>query len=107
MATSGEKRWPPVGIFVATSGEKPMAIDRGQPASLVTRHGRREREPVIRGVSQHALDRHGGLTAAAGVAYQLSDRTAVAGRAWRLCAVARPVIYVELGKSDRRAAEST
>ena len=27
MATSGEKRWPPVGIFVATSGEKPMAID--------------------------------------------------------------------------------
>ena len=27
MATSGEKRWPPVGNFVATSGEKPMAID--------------------------------------------------------------------------------
>jgi len=28
MATSGEKRWPPVGNFVATNGEKPMAIDR-------------------------------------------------------------------------------
>ena len=27
MATSGEKRWPPVGNFVAASGEKPMAID--------------------------------------------------------------------------------
>jgi hypothetical protein len=27
MATSGEKGWPPVGNFVATSGEKPMAID--------------------------------------------------------------------------------
>ena len=27
MATSGEKRWPPVGNFVATRGEKPMAID--------------------------------------------------------------------------------
>ena len=26
MATSGEKRWPPVGNFVAASGEKPMAI---------------------------------------------------------------------------------
>jgi hypothetical protein len=29
MATSGEKRWPPVGNFVAASGEKPMAIDTG------------------------------------------------------------------------------
>jgi hypothetical protein len=28
MATSGEKRWPPVGNFVAASGEKPMAIDK-------------------------------------------------------------------------------
>jgi hypothetical protein len=27
MATSGEKSWPPAGNFVATSGEKPMAID--------------------------------------------------------------------------------
>ena len=27
MATSGEKRWPPMGNFVATTGEKPMAID--------------------------------------------------------------------------------
>ena len=27
MATSGEKRWPPTGKFVAASGEKPMAID--------------------------------------------------------------------------------
>jgi hypothetical protein len=27
MATGGEKRWPPVGNFVAASGEKPMAID--------------------------------------------------------------------------------
>jgi hypothetical protein len=27
MATSGEKPWPPVGNFVATAGEKPMAID--------------------------------------------------------------------------------
>jgi hypothetical protein len=27
MATSGEKRWPPMGNYVATSGEKPMAID--------------------------------------------------------------------------------
>jgi hypothetical protein len=27
MATSGEKRWPPAGNFVATSGEKRMAID--------------------------------------------------------------------------------
>ncbi len=29
MATNGEKRWPPVGNFVAASGEKPMAIDTG------------------------------------------------------------------------------
>jgi len=28
MATTGEKRWPPAGNFVATTGEKPMAIDR-------------------------------------------------------------------------------
>ena len=28
MATSGEKSWPPVGNFVAASGEKPMAIDK-------------------------------------------------------------------------------
>jgi hypothetical protein len=27
MATTGEKRWPPVGNFVATGGEKQMAID--------------------------------------------------------------------------------
>jgi len=27
MATTGEKRWPPAGNFVATTGEKPMAID--------------------------------------------------------------------------------
>jgi hypothetical protein len=27
MATTGEKRWPPVGNFVAAIGEKPMAID--------------------------------------------------------------------------------
>jgi hypothetical protein len=27
VATSGEKTWPPVGKFVAASGEKPMAID--------------------------------------------------------------------------------
>ena len=41
MATSGEKRWPPVGIFVATSGEKPMAIDTedGRRRSLVTIFG--------------------------------------------------------------------
>jgi hypothetical protein len=32
MATSGEKRWPPVGNFVAASGEKPMAIDTRTPA---------------------------------------------------------------------------
>jgi len=32
MATSGEKRWPPVGNFVAASGEKPMAIDRAAEA---------------------------------------------------------------------------
>jgi hypothetical protein len=31
MATSGEKRWPPVGNFVATNGEKPMAIDSVEP----------------------------------------------------------------------------
>jgi hypothetical protein len=31
MATSGEKRWPPVGNFVAASGEKPMAIDMVDP----------------------------------------------------------------------------
>ena len=36
MATSGEKRWPPVGVFVATSGEKPMAID-----NQLTSEGRR------------------------------------------------------------------
>jgi hypothetical protein len=29
MATSGEKRWPPVGNYLATVGEKPMAIDTG------------------------------------------------------------------------------
>jgi hypothetical protein len=28
VATSGEKRWPPVGKFVAASGENSMAIDR-------------------------------------------------------------------------------
>ena len=28
MATNEEKRRPPVGNFVAASGEKPMAIDR-------------------------------------------------------------------------------
>jgi hypothetical protein len=33
MATSGEKRWPPVGNFVAVSGEKPMAID--SPGRLI------------------------------------------------------------------------
>jgi hypothetical protein len=27
MATTGEKRWPRVGNFVATGGEKQMAID--------------------------------------------------------------------------------
>jgi hypothetical protein len=27
MATSGKKSWPPAGNFVATTGEKPMAID--------------------------------------------------------------------------------
>jgi hypothetical protein len=27
MATSGEKRWPPVGNYLATNGEKPTAID--------------------------------------------------------------------------------
>ena len=59
---------------------------------LVTRRGRRERDPVIRGVSHHALDRDDGLTAAAGVAYQLSEPTAVAGRTWRLCDAARRVI---------------
>src|ERR1700716_2478395 len=36
MATSGENRWPPVGNFVATNGEKPMAIDTGtRPAELM------------------------------------------------------------------------
>src|SRR6516225_7620714 len=30
MATTGEKRWPPAGNFVATTGEKPMAIDTGR-----------------------------------------------------------------------------
>jgi hypothetical protein len=36
MATSGEKRWPPVGKFVAAVGENLMAIDnrmRGVPTS--------------------------------------------------------------------------
>ena len=33
MATSGEKRWPPMGNFVATTGEKPMAIDRQRRSS--------------------------------------------------------------------------
>jgi hypothetical protein len=28
MATSGEKRWPPVGSFMAAGAEKQMAIDR-------------------------------------------------------------------------------
>jgi hypothetical protein len=27
VAASGEKRWPPVGNFVATNGENSMAID--------------------------------------------------------------------------------
>jgi hypothetical protein len=31
VATSGEKRWPPVGKFVAAVGENLMAIDRKQP----------------------------------------------------------------------------
>ena len=37
MATSGEKRWPPVGNFVATSGEKQMAIDIQPPGMNPTR----------------------------------------------------------------------
>jgi len=39
MATSGEKRWPPVGNFVAASGEKPMAIDKctGEDLALLAR----------------------------------------------------------------------
>ena len=36
MATSGEKRWPPVGNYVAASGEKPMAIDIRETGCLCT-----------------------------------------------------------------------
>jgi hypothetical protein len=40
MATSGEKRWPPVGNYLATVGEKPMAIDTNQQASRLRQKGR-------------------------------------------------------------------
>ena len=40
MATSGEKRWPPVGNFVAASGEKPMAIDMSGPLGWRVLRGR-------------------------------------------------------------------
>ncbi len=53
MATSGEKRWPPAGKFVAASGEKPMAIDRfpaDEPGrrlvSMVLRSDRRVIDPL-------------------------------------------------------------
>ena len=41
MATTGEKRWPPAGNFVATTGEKPMAIDNRAARQL--RAGDRQR----------------------------------------------------------------
>ena len=47
MATSGEKRWPPVGNFVAASGEKPMAIDTGKLARPVLMGARRRKAPGL------------------------------------------------------------
>jgi hypothetical protein len=37
MATTGEKRWPPVGNFVAAAGENSMAIDSHHGKVLETR----------------------------------------------------------------------
>jgi hypothetical protein len=53
MATSGEKRWPPVGNFVAASGEKPMAIDNRvepmmRPAQRVVPEVRRTAAEIMR-----------------------------------------------------------
>ena len=51
MATSGEKRWPPVGNFVATSGEKPMAIDNRnltqQPTFVAQKRVTQVRDPDL------------------------------------------------------------
>jgi len=44
MATSGEKPWPPGGNFVATAGEKPMAID--SPLRPITQSGHTESRTV-------------------------------------------------------------
>ena len=40
MATSGEKRWPSLGNFVAASGENPMAIETQPGSSLEVLTGR-------------------------------------------------------------------
>jgi hypothetical protein len=48
MATSRDKRWPPVGNFVATSGEKPMAIDTvSRGVEYAGRSGLEARRPPI------------------------------------------------------------
>ena len=86
VATSGEKRWPPVGNFVAASGENSMAIDMQRlQTDMRTSDGHRRARTSVARLAQPACARDHGSAVHGAVPDAAVRRTVRPGGACASC----------------------